>query len=122
MTADDRLLALETTFHQHQLDDARVMAQIPLQLEAIHEGIKQVREDLKAVRDTQDRHSTRILALEQRPTLDTAVADLAVRISAFEQAPGRVAMTGWRLVGLVLLALALGAVSMKLGIPLVKAW
>lgn len=81
MTGDERILAVETTLHQHLIEDARVLAQIPLQLEAISDGIKQLRDDVRGVRETQERHSSRIMTLEQAP-FRAATAELEERKAA----------------------------------------
>lgn len=88
MTGDERISHLENridsnekTMHEHMLEDARVLAQIPHQLEALKEGnvnvrddVRGVREDIKVVRDTLEIHSSKIMTLEQAP--DKAAASL----------------------------------------------
>lgn len=121
MTADERLQYVEKTLHEHMLENARVLAQIPLQLAAIKDGITDLRQDIKDVSETQERHSTRIMALEQAP-LKAATAELAERKGAQREVVKTLSrkLLEIALQGLIGATVAIGAVAASAWAGLLK--
>lgn len=116
MTGDERLLSLETTLHQHMLEDARVLAQIPIQLESIKDMITSLRDDIKGAHETIERHSSRILVLEQAP-MKAATDELAARKEGEKELRKTV---GSKILDVAIKVLTLGAVT--IGTVLATAW
>ena len=92
MTDDLRLASIEHVLQQHLVDDARVQAQILANLEAMVASQARIEANQAADRATTERHSTRILALEQAPAVDPG---LDTRLRAVEAAGGNTAKRAW---------------------------
>lgn len=114
MSLEERVLALEHVVSSQAKEIAVLAATIPMQFQAILDRLGTIAEDTAANRGTLERHSTRILAVEQRP-------ELTGRVEALEDRPGRLAIGGWRLVGFLALAALAGALTVR-GVPIVKFW